>query len=238
MPVQKRIVFMVEGQGDVDAVPIIGSRVFEALNAWEHAIIDSNCMRIRSLGALLTNNASEWLRYLGVAAKRPNLGGVLLLLDGDTKRIHGEEFCAAEFARRLAELARRAGAGSKFSVACVFARQEFESWIIAAATQIAGMSRSDGLPGLPTGTTAPEHDLEEQPRNAKGWLNERMPNGYSETQDQAPLTRLMHEHIEIVADRMRSFRRFQKAIAELVDSIRNDRPTISPVRPEPHGSEG
>src|SRR6266545_6275182 len=185
MPVQKRIVFMVEGQGDEVAVPILGAHVFASLEAWEYAFLDPHCMRVGNLGGLLKKDAAEWLRFLG-AAKRPNLGGVLLLLDGDTDHGLGETFCAAQFARRLANFAQKAGAGTKFSVACVFARQEFESWIIACATELAGKPRSDGLPGIPAGTTMPDGDLEERPRGAKGWLNERMPNGYSETQDQAP----------------------------------------------------
>jgi hypothetical protein len=65
-------------------------------------------------------------------------------------------------------------------VEVVMAVREFEAWFLAGAASLAG-KRS-----LPA-DLAPPRDPE-SPRNAKGWLDERMENGYSETIDQPALT--------------------------------------------------
>ena len=229
MPHPKRIVLFVEGPGDVLAAPVLAHDIFSELACWEHAFLDPNCMRVGDLGSLLKNEGEKWIRLLGTAAKRPRLGGVLLFLDGDTKKIGREPFCAVKMAKRLVKLSEISGAGTLFSVACVFARREFESWIIACADAIANVPLVDGRILLPTGFELPQGDLEEHPRDAKGWLDERMPNGYSETQDQVERTRLMTKHKPIIRNRMRSFRRFEKAMADLVQGIRSGVPIVSPV---------
>lgn len=228
MPPPKRIVLFVEGHGDIQASPALVSNILGELDSWEHAFVDKDCFRVGNLGFLMKEDGKNWLRLLGAAAKRPNLGGVLLLLDGDCSSINEEPFCAAMHACRLARLSQSVGGGTFFSVACIFARQEFESWIIACATEIAGQSRSDGLPGLAADSKTPDGQLEEHPRDAKGWLGDRMSNGYSETQDQAALTRLMVAHKPIVRERMRSFRRLENAVAQVVNAIRSDKPMVSP----------
>ena len=50
----------------------------------------------------MKGNFSDWKRFLGASLKRPNVGGVLLILDGDIEKIGGKAFCAAEAARSLA----------------------------------------------------------------------------------------------------------------------------------------
>jgi hypothetical protein len=88
----------------------------------------------------------------------------LLILDGDVDRVEGQRFCAVEVARTVAQRATAAGAGTRFSFAAVFLRQEYESLLLAVADQ---------LPGLKLGVTSPPSP-EESPRDAKGWLDERI----------------------------------------------------------------
>ena len=62
-------------------------------------------------------------------------------------------------------------------VAC---EREFEAWFLAAATSLRGAR------GLPLDLEPPAEP--EKIRNAKRWLDERMPTGYSETADQPAFT--------------------------------------------------
>jgi hypothetical protein len=133
---------------------------------------------VGNVADLTKDNGKDWLRLLNAARKRPNLGAVLLVQDGDLGRIRREDFCAARFGARLSDWARATGAGKLFSVATVFACQEYESWILACADRLAGQQLPDGRPGLRAGTVAPEGDLEVAPRGAKGWLDQHIEAGY------------------------------------------------------------
>src|SRR5262249_16233305 len=134
---------------------------------------------------------------------------------------------------RLAEWAKITGAGKLFSVACVFARQEFESWVIACAEELAGKKLPDGRDGIVPGTKTPKNDLEQSPRNAKGCLNKKIPGGYKESTDQELLTRLMVD--QLASPRlieMRSFRRLRNAVNQLSEAIKNGKHMVSPFQSE------
>src|SRR5713101_6094292 len=129
-PARKKLVLFVEGSGDVNAAPALIKRLLTESNAWSSLILAPVPFRVKGWGYLLRENGKEWIRYLKAAAvdHRP-LGGVLLILDGDIK---GQgAFCARNKAWEFSRLAREAGAGSQFSVATVFALQEYETWLIA-----------------------------------------------------------------------------------------------------------
>jgi hypothetical protein len=82
------------------------------------------------------------------------------------------------------------GAGKTFSVPVVFARQEFETWLIAGVASLAGRRLPDGRLIEPN-AKAPDGDLELSPRDAKGWLRAIVEEGYKPTRDQAALTTLV-----------------------------------------------
>src|SRR5262245_38163854 len=124
-----RLVLFVEGPGDREAAPVLVKRLLTERNAWSLLALDANPFTVGEVGALLRNEGEVWKRHLRAAAKAGPLGGVLLLLDGDAGRVGREVFCASAFAARFATLARDVGAGKTFSVAVVFACQEFESWL-------------------------------------------------------------------------------------------------------------
>ena len=229
----KRLVLFVEGQGDRDAVPVLVKQLLTDLAAWSDLFLDEQPFVVGSIAELTADNGKGWIAKLGAARKRPKLGAVLLIQDGDLELIRKEPFCAAVFAARLADWAKQAGAGSLFSLAAVFACMEFESWMLACAECLAGAPLPDGRPGIRPGATAPAGDLELHPRNAKGWLDQQMDAGYKPTRDQQPLTQLLVRHLDAVRARgLRSFRRLENAVRLLVEAVRADAPIVSPAAPQ------
>jgi hypothetical protein len=234
---QKRLVLMVEGDGDELAVPVLIKRLLTDQNAWDCVALDPKPMRVGKVPDLLARNEEKWVKYLGAARKRANLGGVLLILDGDVRLPKNQDFCAVRVGQTFTRIARQQGAGSVFSVAVVFALQEFESWLIAGVEVLAGKPLSPkGRPGVKKETVAPEGDLEQHPRDAKGWLRRCMHSGYKPTVDQEPLTRLLVEQLDVVRNRgLRSFHRLENALQQLVNACRSGNHVATPevALPEP-----
>ena len=221
-----RIVLFVEGEGEAEAVPKLVKRLLTEQNAWAAVTLDENTFRVGEVNRLVKNKYLEWKRKLAASLKRRNVGGVLLVLDGDLKKVEGETFCAAKVAKLLATEAASVGGGVTFSVAVVFARQEYESWLIAGIDSLAGQRLPDGRM-IAKDAKAPEGDLEESPRNAKGWFSAVIEGGYKPTRDQAALTDLLD--LQAVRKRqLRSFRRFEAAVAALVSAIRNQKHIATP----------
>jgi hypothetical protein len=210
-----RLVLFVEGEGDVDAGHALVKRLISERSpeAWNSIHLDEDPLRVGSIPKLLKNDADEWRRQLGNASKRRNFSAGLLIVDGDLDRLFQKPFCARETASLLAQYAERWGAGSRFSIAVVIARQEFESWLIPGFvekfnTQAAAGSASLDVPA----------DLEAAPRDAKGWLRQRRQGGYSPSADQAVLA----QSINLDAIRrlqLRSFRRLESAVGQLVKAM-------------------
>jgi hypothetical protein len=233
MSAPRRVILFVEGEGDRDAAPILVKKLFDEIGAWSHLYLDDAPFVVGHVAGLTKDNGKEWLRFLKAAQKKKNLGAVLVLLDGDEESIRNEKFCARKFAVRLADWARSVGAGKMFSVACVFARQEFESWLIACAEELAGKLLPDGREGIVAGTRPPPGDLDQSPRNAKGWLGKNIPRGYKEITDQELMTRLLIDHLESPRlQEMRSFRRLRKAVHELSEAIKIESHIATPFSPQ------
>ncbi len=101
---------------------------------------------------------------------------------------------------------------------------ESESWLIAAAP---------GMRALPDGrelTLPPQlpSNPEIAPRAAKAWLNDVLSGGYRETLDQSVLTKAIDLQFLRTAN-LRSFRRLENAVAQLVSAMRTGRHIASPV---------
>ena len=226
----KRIVLFVEGQGDVRAAPVLLRRLISEQNGWDAAFVDERPFEVDGLPKLSGNKSANWTRWLRAAAKRGNLGGVLLLLDGDCKKFEGQDFCAVEAARVLGERAVEAGAGSQFSVASVFACCEYESWFLAGIQSIAGKSFDNGRNSVKPDAAPPNGDLEKAPRDAKGkkGMGALLTGGYGPALDQKPIT----EIIDLNAIRghgMRSFDRMESAVRELIEACRTGNHVVSPA---------
>lgn len=230
----KRLVLLGEGEGDLQSLVILTKKVLQTMKPWESLFLDANPLRLGDLPGLLNENTrgehdrGKWLSRLRQAALRPRIGGMLVVLDGDAKRrTLKAEFCAAKHARQLVVSARSIGAGSKFSLAVVFARQEFESWLIASVTSLAGKPFKGGLSGIPANIQPPEGDLEVSPRDAKRWLSEHSETKYKPARDQAQLTNSVD--LALIRQRnMRSFLRLEHAIQELVSAFSSDQPIATP----------
>lgn len=230
MTALKRLVLFVEGKGDIVAAPVLIGKLLNELQASDPAVfLDSNPLRVGSVTSLFGKKEKNWTKNLQVAAKRGNLGGILLLQDGDVEAWRGQRFCARDVGRDLSRRARTAGAGSTFSVASVFACQEFESWLIAGIESLAGKKLADGRIEMPIHLKAPESDLEQHPRDAKGWLNHWIPTGYNPPTDQEPLTRAV-ELNAIRQRNLRSFRRLESALRQLVEAVRSGKHIATPAK--------
>ena len=166
------IVAIVEGPGEVDAIPILIRRI--AAIALPNTVPQvRRPIRVKRDRFLKEN---ELERYVDLAARQSGPdGGVLIVLDAD-------DDCPSELASRI--LGRATRARSDRTIKVVVAKREYEAWFLAAAGSVAGRR------GLPDDITAP--DAAESIRNAKGWLTSRMPPGraYKETRDQPALTSL------------------------------------------------
>jgi hypothetical protein len=222
----RRLILFVEGEGEADAVPTLVKRLVSEKGEWHDVFLDDATFRVGSVDKLVKAGFHDWRRFLAACLKRSNVGGVLLILDGDIETVGGKAFCAAEVARSLAGEATHVGAGRTFSVAVVFATQEYETWPIAGVASLAGQRLPDGRL-IKSDAKPPEGDLEASPRDAKGWLHAVVEGGYKPTRDQAELTRLVD--LGVVRGRnLRSFRRLECAVSSLLEAIRGNKPIVSP----------
>lgn len=136
----------------------------------------------------------EFERKLLLAAAKAQGGTVLVLLDAD-------DDCPVELARDLYARGQVFVHGATLQV--VIPNREYEAWFLAAAESLAGRR------GLGADITPPEQP--DVPRNAKGWLSERMPGGrYHEVSDQPALTAMFD--LALASLRSRSFRKMVKTL--------------------------
>jgi hypothetical protein len=156
----KRLVLLVEAAGDVLAVPSLVGELLTQLpdDLQGQLFLDNKPMKIGGVHQITGKRQADLLRHLGNATKRPKLGAALLVLDRDTNWVEGQPFCAFKVARDIAHRATAAGAGTTFSFATAFLRQEYESLLLAVAGQLPGLKSGVAIPPAP----------EEAPRDAKG----------------------------------------------------------------------
>ena len=218
----KLIALLVEGEGDVNAAPVLVKRVIKSLNLSIEIQPDPNPLRIGEVAKFTGRNREKWDRYLRLAIRTRNADAALLLVDGDCKKFENKPFCAKDAAAELHKRARDAGAGANFSAACVFACMEYESWFLAAIPSLAGKRMPpDNREGVKSNASW-AGNTEQAPRNAKGELNKLMVNGYKPTTDQEPLTRLLD--IDLLRNSgCRSFLRLDSAIRQLAEALRTGR---------------
>lgn len=109
----KRLVLLVEGTGDVQAVPSLVGDLLKQIpdDLQGQLFLDNAPLRIRGIHQCTGKRRGDLARHLGNAAKRSKLGATLLILDGDADRVEGQPFCAVQLARILAQRATAAGPG-------------------------------------------------------------------------------------------------------------------------------
>jgi hypothetical protein len=165
------IACVVEGDGEVHAVPILIRRIAQRIDPGLVPILPRP-IRIRR--NRINERFDELERALerAVASSKP-LGAVLILLDS-------EDDCPAQLAPNLVQRATQCR--SDVQIGVVLAKREYEAWFLAAAESIQGKR------GLPATLQSPNDP--EAVRGAKEWLRNHMPprRKYTETVDQPALT--------------------------------------------------
>lgn len=195
-----RIQPIVEGHGEVKAVPVLLRRLRDEMGTFD---IEINTP-IRSKRSNLV--AEESLRRaVRLALLQDQCGAILILFDAD-------DDCPRDLAPRIETIAR--DAAGTVPCAVVMATREFESWFLASLESLRGNR------GIRVDATS--HPAPETPRGAKEHLESYMDEGssYSESADQAALTSLFD--MGLAYRRCRSFRRMAKAFGELVVAVGAD----------------
>ena len=198
-----KIVPLVEGDGEVSAVPLLLRETLAQLGRWDFEI--ARPRNAHGCGNLTKENGLE--RFVRLCLKEPECAAIVILMDADKN-------CPATLAR---EFSQRVNAlNIPVPVVTILTNREYENWFLASVATIAGKDLN-GRPGLAAGCEPP--DEPESVANPKRWLTERMPSGraYKETEDQAPMTKWL-DH-DSVAAACRSFRRLRNAVLELVQSV-------------------
>ena len=160
---------IVEGHGDVIAVPVLIRRIAAELYP-ELAIDTPRPIRVHRNQVV---QPDELEQEVELAARRiGGQGAIFIILDSD-------DDCPAQLAPEL--LHRALQARSNLPITVVLAKHEFEAWFLAAAESIRGRR------GLGNEIHSPNDP--EAIRDAKGWLSERMENDrkYREKRDQPAL---------------------------------------------------
>lgn len=230
----KRLVILGEGHGEVSALPVLAKKILLEKDAERRLFVDEGIIRAHNPSGLVKwskeqrrPNFDEWFKRIRIAARRPNLGGILAVFDGDAKKFPAGSdslFCAVTAAKLMAEAATKIGAGKNFSLAVVFACIEYESWLIAGTESLAGKSFKDGRTILPKGVLFPEGAPES---HGKGWLERNCVTGYRPRRDQCPLTELLDLQI-VRGKQLRSFSRLDHAIEQILDAAKNDVCIVTP----------
>lgn len=189
------LITIVEGRGEVSAVPILIRRIAAAIPSVAPQV--PKPIRVKRNRFLKEN---ELERYVDLAARQAGSDGcILIILDAD-------DDCPPE---RASEILQRATAvRSDCRIRVVLAQREYEAWFLAAADSIAGHRE------LRSDTTAPAEP--ESIRDAKGWLTSRMPPGrvYKETRDQPALTMMFN--LDQARRGARSFDKMWRTVVDLM----------------------
>jgi hypothetical protein len=161
MPI--KIIPIVEGHGEVAAVPVLLRRIAERLNVYDAQVGKPiRCQRYKLV------KPGELERAIELAVlKGGNEGRVLLLIDG-------EDDCPAHLGPEL--LTRAMNARQGITVGVVLARREFEAWFLGSLESLRaqyGIPQREGLRREP-----------EDIRGAKEHLSDLLGVPYSEVIDQ------------------------------------------------------
>jgi len=227
----KRLVLLGEGHGDVAALPVLVRKFLREKGKEDRFFVDREVIResspVKWDKEAASPDCTKWISRVTLASRRPNLGGVLAIYDGDAPTFpagSGSSFCAGNAAKLMARAAAEAGAGKAFSLAVVFARVEYESWIVAGVESLAGKRYKDGRLVLPPDVKFPTGDPES---HGKRWLEQNC-RGYRPARDQSAMTELLDLAV-VRAKGLRSFKRLEHALDQLMDAVARDTHISTPT---------
>jgi hypothetical protein len=159
---------VVEGRGEVGAVPVLIRRLRDKAEAYELDVNPPIRKRRSELG-----EESQLRKAVQLALKQEECAGILIVLDSD-------DDSPAEKGPTIQAWAK--DEAGDIPCAVVLAHREFEAWFLASIEALRG---TRGIRN-----EAESHPDPEAPRDAKGQLEKRMAprRSYSETADQPALT--------------------------------------------------
>jgi len=200
----KKVVPIVEGHGEEDAVPILLRKLIcEHLQACDIEV-DRPIRKKRS--ELV--NPDELARWVRIAAQVAGCVGIVVIFDAD-------DDCAATLGPQLTEFAREHI--ESIPVYVVLAVREYESWLLASIDSLKGKAGLRQDPELPSGGP-------ESKRDAKGWIERNMiERPYVETLHQAKMTNWLD--VNLAAKNSRSFRKLLNDVEDLVERVRDGLPS-------------
>lgn len=201
---------IVEGHGEVAAVPVLLRRLLE----------EANLAADLDVGYPIRRNRSDFFdealvkKAVALARKQEGCAAILLLFDGD-----GKDDCPLAQCPEILAWAEEAAA--PIPCAVVMAYREYEAWFLASVESLRGRR------GIRDDATS--HPNPEQPAGAKGQLEQRMEadESYQETADQPALTAAFDMGATYRA--CRSFRHLVKAFGEMAAALGADLPTWPPA---------
>lgn len=201
-----RIQPIVEGHGEIDALPVLLRRLQD--EAQSYSVDFGHPIRQRR-SQLVQPQALQ--RAVKLALKQPECCAVLVVFDAD-------DDCPKELARELEGSASEAA--GDVPCALVIANREYEAWFLASVESLRRKRsvRADAtFDGLP-----------EETRDAKGALERLMDQGasYLETTDQAALS--AEFDLGTAYARSRSFRKLTTSFGGLLRALRIDLPAWPP----------
>ena len=160
---------IVEGQGDVAAVPVLIRRI--AAERYPEMVIDIHQpIRVNRNQIVLPDKLEQEVKL--VVQKINGQGAIFIILDSD-------DDCPAQLGPAL--LYRASQVRDNLPITVVLAKREFEAWFLASAESLRGKR------GLKSDLQSPNNP--EAIRDAKGWLNGHIEGNrrYRETRDQPAL---------------------------------------------------
>jgi len=191
---------IVEGQSEVESVPILLRRICDQMQAFNIQI--ARPYRVKRNKVV---KAGELERAIEQGIRdRSNIGAILLLLDA-------EDDCPAALSPELSERCRQT---TNLPVAVVLANIEMEGWFLGGKESLRGVC------GIKQDAVAPPNP--EGIRGAKERLSKNMEYGrrYLEVDDQPTFARYLD--FELARNRCRSFDKFLKEIHKLFLILNKD----------------
>lgn len=186
---------IVEGHGEVQAVPVLLRRLLAEAEIWE---VDVGKPIRRRRNELATEEGIA--RSISLAHSKPNCAAILVLFDSD-------DDCPAQLGPKVQEWADAAARGTPCAV-CI-AHREYEAWFLATLDSIGAQWGEDDVQ---------PHPDPESPRGAKGEIERRMlGRGYKETTHQPKFSDYFC--LSDAFKRSRSFRKLVKSFGALTSAM-------------------
>ena len=190
---------IVEGHGEVEALPALLHRIAEAAG-YRGQLIVNTPWRVKS-GSFLNDRNYFFKQVSLVADKAKGRNGVVLvMLDSDDDR-----HCPATLGPDL--LQRVLGIRADVPVLVSLAWREYETWFLTAARSLSGHA------GLPASLEPPP--TPDGIRGAKEWLGQRMSDQYDPITPQLDFTKLFD------LEQARANRSFDRLYRRVEDLLKN-----------------